>query len=118
MASASEQSLATAIEAVEKAFAQLDVAAEFAVYERAQSAVNRESAQAEITHSWQAHTAELESALANTQSENAFLKADNMRLANQLQVLQKEYLALQKTAGETVGRLDATVKQLDLILEH
>jgi cell division protein ZapA len=50
----------------------------------------------------------------DAQGENQFLKADNVRLSNQLQQLQCDYLALQEEAGNAVGRLDATVKQLDL----
>lgn len=118
MASKSEQALTTAIAAVEQAFARLDAATELAVYERGQSALARETAQAEITQSWQQHTANIETALANAQGENEFLKADNLRLSNQLQQLQKDYLALQKTAGDTVGRLDGAIKQLDLLMEH
>lgn len=118
MASNSERALQAAISAVEQAFAKLDAAADMAVYARTQSATERESAQAEITQSWQQHTAGIETALADAQGENEFLKSDNLRLSNQLQALQRDYLALQETAGETVGQLDATVKQLDLILEH
>lgn len=118
MASPSEQSLGNAISAVERALARLDAAAERAVVEREQSAAARETVQEEISHSWQQHSAELEGSLANAQSENAFLKADNLRLMNQLQTLQREYAALQKIAGDAAGRLDATVQQLDLILEH
>ncbi len=118
MASPSEQSLQAAIAAVEHALSQLDAATELAVHARAQSAANREGLQAELTHSWQQRTAELEAALASAQSENAFLKSDNVRIAEQLQALQRDYLALQKTAGEAAGRLDVTVQQLDFILEH
>ena len=118
MASSSEHVLKSAIAAVEKAFARLDAAADVAVHERAQSAAKREAAQAEITQSWQQHTAGIETALSDAQGENQFLKADNVRLSNQLQQLQRDYLALQEEAGNAVGRLDATVKQLDLILEH
>lgn len=118
MASPSEQSLSNAISAVEQALARLDAAAEMAIAQREQSAAARELVQDEITQSWQQHTAELEGTLASVQSENAFLKADNLRLTTQLQTLQREYAALQKIAGEAAGRLDATVQQLDLILEH
>ncbi len=118
MASNSERVLQAAISAVEKAFARLDAAADVAVYERGQSALQREAAQAEITQSWQQHTAGIETALSDAQGENQFLKADNLRLSNQLQQLQRDYLALQEEAGNAVGRLDATVKQLDLMLEH
>ncbi len=118
MASNSEISLQAAVSAVERAFAKLDAAAATAAHERAQSAANREAAQAEISQSWQAHAAQLETTIAGLHGENDFLKEDNLRLSNQLQQLQKDYLELQHTAEKTVGRLDASVKQLDLILEH
>lgn len=118
MASDSEQALQAAISAVEQAFARLDGAAEMARLARGQSAAERETLQAELTDSWQRHSAGLETQLADAQGENEFLKADNLRLSNQLQQLQRDYLALQEEAGHAVGRLDATVKQLDLILEH
>lgn len=117
MASASETSLQTAVKAVENALAQLDAAAEIAIQARTQNAAEREAAQVEISKSWQEHSAQLEATLAEAQSENSFLKEDNLRMANQLQALQRDYLELQKTAGKTVGRLDAAVRQLDLVLE-
>jgi chromosome segregation ATPase len=118
MTSNSKISLNDAIAAMENAYARLTAAADIAVHERAQAASQREALQNEISLSWQAHTSQLETALEQAQSENQFLKEDNLRLSNQLQQLQQEYLELQKTAGDVVGRLDSTVRQLDLILEH
>jgi hypothetical protein len=103
---------------VEQAFARLETAAEIATQARALNAAEREAAQTEISQSWQEHSSGLEAALTEAQSENAFLKEDNLRLSNQLQRLQQEFLGLQKAAGKTVGKLDASVKQLDMMLEH
>lgn len=118
MASSSELSLQAAVSAVERAFARLDASADISVHKRSQSAANRESAQAELTRGWQTHAAQLETTITGLQGENDFLKEDNLRLSNQLQQLQRDYLELQQTAELAVGRLDASVKQLDLILEH
>lgn len=118
MASNSELALQAAVSAVERAFARLDAAADTMLHARAESAANRETVQIELTQSWQAHAAELEASMANLENENSFLKEDNLRLSNQLQQLQRDYLELQQTAEKAVGRLDASVKQLDLILEH
>lgn len=118
MASNSEIALKAAVAAVERAFATLDAAADVAIYERGEANAKRDSMQVELTQSWQAHAARLEANIANLEGENEFLKQDNLRLSNQLQQLQRDYLALQEEAGKAVGRLDATVKQLDLILEH
>lgn len=111
MASGSENSLNNAFAALSDALARLEANAEIAAHERAQSLATREGAQAEITASWEATLQEI-------QSENTFLKEDNLRLSNQLQQLQRDYLALQETAGSALGRLDGTIKQLDLLLEH
>jgi hypothetical protein len=118
MASASEISLQSAVSAVERAIARLDAAVDVAAVERANIAAGAESAQAEITKSWQTHAAELESALSAMKSENDYLLEENSRMANQLQLLQQDYVSLQEEAENAVVRLDATVKQLDLVLEH
>ena len=118
MTSNSKISLNDAITAMENAYARLSAATDVAVQEREQSAAKREAMQAEITRSWEAHTSDLETSLAQAHSENQFLKEDNLRLSNQLQQLQQDYLELQQTTGDVVGRLDAGVRQLDLILEH
>lgn len=118
MTSNAKVTLNEAISAMEQAYARLSAATDIAVHDRAQSAHKREAAQHEISLSWQAHTSQLETSLTQAASENEFLKQDNLRLSNQLQQLQRDYLELQKTAGEVVGRLDSTVAQLDLILEH
>ena len=118
MASNDKISLNDAIAAMERAYARLQAATELAVEERAQSAAQREETQAEITRTWEAHTEALETELAQATSQNGFLKRYNLGLSNQLQQLQQDYLSLQRTAGDVVGRLDGTVRQLDLILEH
>lgn len=118
MTSNSKITLNDAIAAMEHAYGRLAAATDIAVQERAESAGLREAAQAEITASWQAHAAQLETALAQAVSEKEFLAQDNQRLSNMLQQLQQDYLELQSTAGHVASRLDNTVRQLDLILEH
>jgi len=118
MANESDSTLHDAFARLSGALAQLEAAAEIAAYERSQSVAQREDAQSQISASWQAHGAQLEAAMAQVQSENDFLKQDNLRLSNQLQQLQRDYLDLQQAAGSALARLDGTVKQLDLLLEH
>ena len=118
MTSNEKITLTDAISAMEQAYARLAAVTDVAVHERVQSATQREAAQQEISLSWQAHTSQLETSLAQASSENEFLKQDNLRLSNQLQHLQKDYLELQATAGTVESRLDSTVRPLDLILEH
>jgi chromosome segregation ATPase len=118
MTSNSKITLNDAIAAMESAYARLAAATDIAVYERANVAAQREALQQEISQSWQEHSGQLEAALAEATSENEFLRQDNLRLSNQLQQLQKDYLELQTNTGHVVTRLDNTVRQLDLILEH
>lgn len=115
---ANPSKLTAALAQVGAAFERLDAAIDIAMAERLQSAQARESIQSELTASWEVHSAKLEAELAEVQAESHFLKEDNTRLANQLQDLQQEYLDLQATASTTLGRLDKSVKQLDLMLEH
>ncbi len=118
MTSSSKITLNDAIAAMESAYARLAAATDIAVHERSHVAAQREALQHEITQSWQQHSGQLEAALAESTSENEFLRQDNLRLSNQLQQLQKDYLELQTNTGHVVTRLDNTVRQLDLILEH
>jgi len=118
MTSNAKITLNDAISAMEKAYSRLASATDIAVHERNQSAALREASQNEISLSWQAHASQLETTLTQATSENEFLKQDNLRLSNQLQALQRDYLELQTTAGTVASRLDSTVRQLDLILEH
>jgi hypothetical protein len=118
MTSTSKITLSAAIQAMENAYARLSAATDIAVHERAQAAQSREMAQQEITQSWQTHSAQLEAALNEATAESEFLRQDNARLSNQLHALQQQYMELQSTTGAVVTRLDNTVRQLDLILEH
>lgn len=99
------------MDSVAKAFARLELAV---------AATGRaKAAQAEqINAGWQEQQAQLEATFAEASSENSFLKEDNLRLSNQLQALQRDYLSLQEAAGTALHRLDASVKQLDVLLEH
>ncbi len=110
--------LPSALEAVSTAFDKLEAAVAYAQAERNNAVEAKESIQAEITASWEAHSAKLEADLAETQAETGFLKDDNARLSNQLQDMQQELLELQTTASSTMKKLDGSVKQLDLILER
>jgi chromosome segregation ATPase len=118
MAGSTDSALNRAIEAMDRAYATLEAAVEDAAQRRQGTAAQAEAVQLELTTSWQQHSAGLETQVAELQSQNDFLKEDNLRLANQLQQLQRDYLELQSTAGHAVHRLDGAVKQLDLILEH
>ena len=118
MSSNAKITLHDSIAAMENAYAKLAAATEIAIEERTQAAARREAAQQEISLSWQAHASELETSLTQANSENEFLKSDNLRLSNQLQKLQQDYIALQSTAGDVVTRLDSTIHQLDFLLEH
>jgi|GEM_PF-2222633 len=118
MASGSDTPLHAAFAALSDALARLEAQAELAAHGREQLLASREHAQAELSANWQQHSAELEAALAELQSENQFLKEDNLRLSNQLQQLQRDYLQLQESAGNALLRVDGTIKQLDLLLEH
>ena len=111
MANGSENSLNHAFAALSEALARLEHAAEHAAQERAQAQGARDAWQAESNAAWDAQWQEI-------QSENTFLKEDNLRLSNQLQQLQRDYLALQESAGSALARLDGSIKQLDLLLEH
>ena len=118
MTSSSKVTLNDAIAAMENAYARLSAATDVAVHERNESAAKREAAQQEISLSWQAHASQLETSLAQSTSETDFLKSDNLRLSNQLAQLQRDYLDLQQSAGDVIGSLDRSVRQLDMILEH
>lgn len=118
MTSNAKISLNDAIAAMERAYERLEAATAIAVHERHQSAAQREAATLEVSQSWQAHADGLETELEQAKAENQFLKEDNVRLTNQLQQLQADYLELQSTAGHVASRIDTTVRQLDLILEH
>ncbi len=118
MASNSESSLNTAINAVTAALDRLEAGVVTALAERNQSAAARETIQSELTASWETHSTRIEAELTEAQEENSYLKEDNQRLSNQLQQLQQDYLDLQTTASGTAKKLDRSVKQLDLILEQ
>ena len=100
MASASTAKLHAALQSVAKATASLEQAAAKAGQQQHQKWV------------------ELETTISATAADNDFLKSDNVRLSNQLQSLQQEYLSLQEAASTTVERLDASVKHIDRMLEH
>ncbi len=116
MPSHSQTNLQAAFAAVNHALSTLDAATDIALEQRAASAANRESVQAELTASWKQHNDQLQAALADANSEMDFLRDDNTRLANQLHQVQQQYLTLQKIAGAAVNKLDTSVKQLDLVL--
>lgn len=117
MASLSETKLLAAGDAVESALARLEAAVEIAMANGLMNAEMRESVQAEISNSWQQQCTSLESSVAELNEENTYLKDENQRLSNQLQSLQQEFLSLQKVAGKAASKLDASVKQLDMMLE-
>jgi len=110
--------LPQAFDALSRALQRLEAAAAASAARVQSSALDRETVQSEITLSWQQHCATVESERDALSEENVFLKEDNLRLSNQLQALQEEYLALQHTAGHVIQRLDGAISQLDLLKEH
>lgn len=117
-ASTTSDSLRDAYRALEAALARLEAGVTVQRQQQSDQATAEERARAELSDSWTRHSAALESNLANLAGENEFLKEDNLRLSNQLQAAQLAYLELQQLAGNVAGKLDASVRQLDLMLEH
>ena len=60
----------------------------------------------------------LESELQGLREESAFLKNENAELSRKLHGLQRDYLELQQLAGASISRLDGSIRQLDMMLEH
>ncbi len=81
------------------------------------SAAERAAIEAEITRSWEAHCANLETDLAAARQDAEDLRNENIRLSNQLQILQQEHLELQHLTDSVADRLDQQVRQLDLIAQ-
>ena len=118
MASITEPTpLSAAFELLSNSRSRLEAATVIVTEKQKQSAHMKESAQAEITASWQRHSDESIQQRDEMTEENAFLKTDNIRLSNQLQELQQEYLQLQQAAGNVVNKLDNTISQLDMLKE-
>ena len=109
--------LSAAFEALSQSLTRLEAAATVISEKQHTSAFTKETVQAEITASWQAHSDEISQQRDELTEENAFLKENNVRLSNQLQQLQQEYLELQQAAGSVVQRLDSTISQLDMLGE-
>lgn len=109
--------LSAAFELLSNSLSRLEAAATVASEKQKESALNKESVQAEISASWQKHSDEIAQQRDELAEENTFLKEDNVRLSNQLQQLQQEYLDLQQAAGNVVERLDTTIEQLDILKE-
>ena len=109
--------LSAAFELLSNSLSRLEAAATVATEKQKQSAETKESAQAEITASWQKHSDEITQQRDELSEENEFLKEDNVRLSNQLQELQQEYVQLQQAAGSVVDKLDSTISQLDMLKE-
>lgn len=101
-----------------QALKRLEAASALSLQKMAQNAQGKEAIQEEMTAGWQSKLADMEANVTALHEENSFLKEDNMRLSNQLQALQQEYVALQKMAEQTLSRLDGSVSQLDMLLEH
>ena len=118
MASDSQIDLKSAASAASSALARLEAAVAIAAAERAASADVREQLQAEITAGWQSKCAALETERDEAQLEMELLREETQRLSNQLNTLQQEYLDLQTTASSTLTRLNASVSQMDLLLEQ
>lgn len=110
--------LKAAFDRFNTAIGRLDAASAQAGLRQSANAVSNLQATAEFAAEWERKLATTESELIAAREENNFLKNDNLRLGNQLQELQQEHLALQRAAGGIVQRLDGSIKQLDMMLEH
>ena len=87
-------------------------------WNRLSQALDRLEATASAVTESAAHQAnETDAAFSDITSQNRFLQEENQRLSNQLQALQKEFLALQEAANLTINRLDDSVNSLDRMLE-
>lgn len=110
--------LKAAFDRLNTAIGRLDAASAQAGLRQSAAAMSHVQVAAEIAADWEAKLTANESELLSTREENDFLKNDNLRLGNQLQELQQEHLDLQRAAGTIVQRLDGSIRQLDVMLEH
>ncbi|MBN8542692.1 MAG: hypothetical protein J0M34_00315 [Alphaproteobacteria bacterium] len=110
--------LKAAFDRLNTAIGRLDAASANAALRQSLEGDSQAQANAELVSEWEQKLAANESELIAVREENDFLKNDNLRLGNQLQELQQEHLELQRAAGGIVQRLDGSIKQLDMILEH
>ncbi len=112
-----QRPLAVASQRVIDALFSLDAAVDTALATRHTSAGASEQMQAELTASWQKHTNGLEADLQSLLEENIGLKERHDAMANELQALKQQYIALQHTAGKVAKRLDQSIEQLDMLME-
>jgi len=118
MTHATNPSLAAAFERLNNAIGRLDAASAQASLRQHQSVDSQAAMAAEIAAEWEGKLAQVEAEVMTAREENDFLKNDNVRLGNALQELQQDHLDLQRAAGSIVQRLDGSIKQLDVMLEH
>lgn len=111
-------SLNTAFDRLTNAISRLDTASAQIGLRQSASALSQVQATAELNAEWERRIAAAEAEAFALREENESLKNDNLRLGNQLQELQQDYLELQQTASGIVGKLDGSIKQLDMMLEH
>lgn len=77
-----------------------------------------EKLKADIAASWEPICAALEADVESLKQDNGHLKEENTRLSNEMNKLQHDYLDLQQLLDTASDRIDGTIRQLDLALEH
>jgi chromosome segregation ATPase len=107
------------------AFKKLQQALETLEAKSAQAAIRHHSTLTAESARVSAHASEaekriaaLESELQGLREEATHLKSENADLSRKLHALQQDHLELQQTAGSVVNRLDGSIRQLDMMLEH
>jgi predicted nucleic acid-binding Zn-ribbon protein len=91
--------------------------AQSAIRQRATAAVESARLAASATDA-EKRFAMLESELQGLREETTHLQSENADLSRKLHALQQDYLELQHMAGSAVTRLDGSIRQLDMMLEH
>lgn len=113
-----QSTLKTAFDRLNNAIGKLDAVSAQAGLRQSAASLSQVQATAEISAEFERKLNVIEADNMTLREENDFLKSDNLRLGNQLQELQQEHLDLQRAAGSIVQRLDGSIRQLDVMLEH
>jgi len=97
-----------ASERLTSAFSRLERAVSHASHYQASGGTDDDAA-------WAERFRLLEDTVTSLKEDNQRLHDDNIRLSNQLQTLQKDYLNLQQVADKVADRMEKQAVQLDLI---
>lgn len=118
MTTPAHPSLIAAFKKLQQAIDSLESkAAQSAIRQRAAESAESARLAASATDTEQ-RFATLESELHGLHEETEHLKNENAELSRKLHALQQDYLELQQMAGSAVTRLDGSIRQLDMMLEH